>query len=212
VGICKRETEWPTDGFVATNRHSLAFLASMMERVMTRRMKDLVFENYKHGQSLAQGIREDEIDDLVHRFRLRMPESANELDLSSESLMNLHNTLLHYCQLTNAENHSFSDDENVQIVREITAYLGGVVLINKGGQWDNPGGLLNVGIRFIGDFEAVKGKQVKKYSSSIENLGYLAAGIWDGALMGIDIDIMQYYKKFSQKRVKEHLGIKKRRI
>ncbi len=175
---------------------------------MIKRMKDLIFEYYKHIHPLAQGIREDEIDDLIHKFRLRLSESAIELNLSPESLKNLHKMLSHHYQQANAESRSFSDEKNLQIVREIAAYLGGVVLNNKGGQWDNPGGLLNVGVRFSGDFEAVKGGEIRKYSSSIENLGYLAAGIWDGALMGIDIDIMQYYKKVSQKRLKERLGTK----
>jgi hypothetical protein len=187
----------------------MAFPASLIELVMTIRMKDLIFEYFQRGHALADGIQETELDSLVLKFQLRLRQFLGELDLSPESLKNLHDGLVRYYKQANQESGSFSDEENLQIVREFVAYLGRVVLDNKGGQWSNPGELLNVGVQFSGEFEAVKGDEVRKYPSSVANLGYLAAGIWDGVLMGIDIDIIQYYKMITQKRIKEHLGTKK---
>ena len=173
---------------------------------MTRRMQEIIFECYRQGDPFVQGIREEEIPELIDKFRHRLSQSAGKLDTSSNSLKNLHKTLIRYVQQTATDTRSFSEEENLQIVREITAYLGSVTVNNLGGHWYSSGNLLTAGVALEGRFEAVKGNEIRKLSKTIINLGYFAAGIWDCALKGIDVDIMQSYKRLTKKRIKEHLG------
>ena len=170
-----------------------------------KRMQDVIFYNYKNKNPLTQGITEDEVRKLASDLGKRLSWSGKQIEPSEESLAQLFNELVSYHNQLSSHGYSFSENEHLLIVREITAYIGYTVLHFKGGEWNNPGGLLDVGIKFSGDFESMKGNKVTKSTIRVENLGYLTAGIWDGVLMGINIDITEYYKAFAKKRIKETL-------
>ncbi len=170
-----------------------------------KQMQDIIYYNYKNKNPLAQGITEGEVRKLASDLGKRLSWSGKQLEPSQETLARLFNGLVSYYNQLSSTGYSFSENEHLQIVREITAYFGYIVIRSKGGEWDNPGGLLDVGIKFSGDFEGVKGNKITKSTIRVENLGYLAVGIWDGVLAGINIDVMKYYGSFAKKRIGESL-------
>jgi hypothetical protein len=182
----------------------MACTSSLKEAAMIT-MQNIIYNNYKTRNPLAQGVKKDEIKDLIKEFNHRLSWSGENLEPSEKNLTLLFSTLKSFYAHVIEGGKVFSEDEHLQIVREVTAYFGYVVLLTKGGEWDNPGGLLEVGIRFSGDFKSTKGGKTTSSKLRVENIGYLAASIWDGVLMGIDLDIMKPFNSIAQKRIKETL-------
>jgi len=154
---------------------------------------------------LGQGIPETEFPILVEQLRQRLNASKEELDLSPKSLTNLDHLLLNYFQLVAASGNVFSEENTVQIVREIAAYFGKVVLSNTKGKLHLVGGLRGTEIEFEGPVKGRKGGETRTYPKAIISLGQIASGTWNAVLNGVDPKLYKSYIFATAKNVKESL-------
>jgi hypothetical protein len=82
---------------------------------------------------LGRAILWKEVPALIKDLQRRLGDK--DLDMSPNSLRRLDNKLLIYIQGFRERDQDLTDEETVQLVREIAAYLGHVLVNYSGGEW-----------------------------------------------------------------------------
>ncbi len=100
----------------------------------------IVSEFERKGHPLGKGISREEVPSLVSKLINRLGISDSELDYEPISLKRLEDKLSEFSQ--GADLQMYSEEEIVQLVREITAYLGEVLALHANGRWESLGTLL----------------------------------------------------------------------
>ncbi len=168
-------------------------------------MEKLITSLVLNRHPLVEGIKREEVLPLVEALRSRLGLSLSDLDLTPASLSVLSRTLANYHTSFLQADHSFSELENVRIIREITGYLVEVFRRNYGGRLENNGGLLGVSISKDGPSTAIKGNEVRVYKKVGINLGQLATRYWDAVAQGVERDLYKVYILLTNRHIKESL-------
>jgi hypothetical protein len=166
---------------------------------------EFILNHCKNRHPLSNGILEEEIPDLIQQLRYRLNTSKQELNLSPKSLKDLSRHLLNYYQTKIQDGGSFSDEEILQIIRELTAYVGNVILLNSGGKWELVDNIYETEIRVDGPSKVRKGQDLRTYPSYGVALGWSMARGWDAVQLGIEPKLYSLYTAAISKNLKEKL-------
>jgi hypothetical protein len=124
----------------------------------------------KSGSPLGKSIAEEETPRLIDRLIFRLLTSPKILDLSPKSLNILATMLLNYYQ-----QNQFTEEEIMQAIREVAAYIGTVIVTHSTGKWHihHAGGLMGTEIVFEGPVKTIKGRQTVTFDKSVVSLGQI---------------------------------------
>lgn len=172
---------------------------------MSHELARSILEYYARGHPLAAGIPKSEVPQLADALRLRLHAEPSRLNLAPESLGELVTLLKDYARASTTSVTSPGELHEIAIAREIAGYLGAVIMGHRGGEWENPGSLLEVGVTIAGRSTATKGGELRSYPKTVINVGHFAAGIWEAVLLGLSPDIVRLYKAATATRGMEIL-------
>jgi hypothetical protein len=169
-------------------------------------IEKIMYDFQNKGHPLGKGYSECEISDLVSCLKQRLNVIDDVLDLEPKSLNTLAKLLLDYYQKMTENGHIFSDEEVAQVVREIAAYIGKVILIHTKSVWIFDAEKfsytrLDIDTPTIGK----KGNYTKYSSSRSIFLAYPASRTWSAIQMGIEPKLYNLYKTAVSKVIKEKL-------
>jgi len=136
MDLCGRKPQPSPSSGTRQGRHSLANLRAVGGETMTTKTENLIIDFGEQGHPLGQAIRKEEIPELIEALRRRLGCTAEELDLSPESLKRLEPRLIALHQAIETGQVPASDEDIVRLIREITAYLGQVIVVNLHGKWE----------------------------------------------------------------------------
>lgn len=168
----------------------------------------IIFDFIKVGHPLGQIITREEVPSLASRLRRRLEMSESELDFSPTSLKRLENKLFELSQMTQTQN--YSDEEIIQFIREIAAYVGEVLVLHADGKWRSLQDLWSTQVIFEGDIKITKEGRQRVAPSVVFSLGNIGAGVWDMISIGRKPHLYKDYLSGKKKKVKEELKTKKR--
>jgi len=174
------------------------------ENLMTDPIQ-LILNFGKSGHVLGKSIEENEADELIKSIIDRLNTSERVLDLSPESLNEFAKLLLLYYQQSIQSGKDFSEEQIVEIIREIAAYFGKVVINNSSGKWRTKGSLWETEIVIGGPVKAKKGNEVRTYKEAATSLGQIAASTWLALQKGVEPKLFSGYKFACARHVKESL-------
>jgi hypothetical protein len=174
---------------------------------MSTKTQKLIIEFDRRGHPLGRSIKAEEVPELIEALRERLDCTAGELDLSPESLKRLEPRLIALHQAAQVGQVSMDDEETMRLMREVTAYLGQVMVVNLDGEWDEHGpGLWPTMISVPKPVEVIKGQEVHVSSTRGFVAADNAAYFWD--LIGTGQEkgfLWKEYKAMTQKRWRERL-------
>lgn len=170
--------------------------------MQNRSATKLIFEFIKKEHPLGKSIDPDEVPSLVSGLRQRLGVLPDDLDLSPRSLRILEKSL--YDLRPQFESGSLRDEELLQIVREVAAYIGEVLVLHSFGKWQTQGTLWGTDIIFEGNIKITKEGEQRVTQSLAMSLGNLAAAAIDMVSVGKMPELYKYYmigrkKKFQEK-------------
>ena len=172
---------------------------------MTTKTEHLIIDFGKRGHHLGLAIRKEEVPSLIEALRQRLGCTPEELDLSPESLKRLEKQLVYLHQAIESGQVVASDEDIVCLIREVAAYLGQVIVVNLGGEWEEQVHTLWISyVRSPLPVETLKGKEVRYSSTRALAVGATVAYFWD--LIGTGKEkgfLMKEYKAMTQKRWRE---------
>lgn len=163
----------------------------------------LVSEFGRKGHPLGKSIYRDEVPSLVSQLRHRLGMSEAELDLTPASLKRLEDKLFELPHDKRIE--VLSEDEIVQFVREIAAYIGEVLLVHAEGRWEPLGTLLSTKIVFEGNIKITKEGHKRTVPSMAFSLGNIGAAALDMISLGRRPLFYRDYLSAKKKTIKEEL-------
>jgi len=166
----------------------------------------LIKEFAQRGDPLGRSISIEEIPVLIEALRQRLHVSDKELDLSPASLKRLEQRLIDLYQSMQARGQVLSDEELVNLVREIAAYLGEVLVKHVGGRWGTAKTLWGTEVIIEGPWTVVKERQFISPYPTHFIIGDTAAWTWDAIIMGRKPDLYRIYREARAKQIKERLG------
>jgi hypothetical protein len=163
------------------------------------------FERKKHP--LARAIGAEEVPKLIEALRNRLERTSHELDLSPRSLKLLEQQLIALKQAVEAGHVTMDDEETMRLMREITAYLGQVVIAHLGGQWDTARPYLWPTMIWIPiPVETIKDGEIRISDRRGYPAADYAANYWDMIGTGKEKGALQRaYKWMTQRRWRERL-------
>lgn len=168
----------------------------------------LLIQDFARQQKpLGRAIQIDEVDGLIESLRKRFGVSNEDLDISPASLKRLERYLSEYYHATEGQGHLLDDENLVQLVREIAAYLGQVLVLHAKGQWfDKATGLYSTGISIEGPWRVEKEghKSISQYPT-VFMVGSSGAFAWDLLGEGKTLDFYREYREAISKSIKERL-------
>jgi hypothetical protein len=163
----------------------------------------LVFDFDRIGHPLGKNIYRDEVPILASNLRRRLELSESELDFTPSSLKRLEDRMFELPQKLEIGN--LSDEDIVQFVREIAAYVGEVLVMHAEGRWENWGSLWSTNVVFEGSIKLTKGGQRRIVPSVAFSLGNIGAAAVDMISMGKKPLLYRDYLSAKKKTVKEDL-------
>jgi len=164
----------------------------------------LIEEYSRQKHPLGQAIRFDDVPKLVDALRKRLKTTDTELDLSPSSLKWLERRLSDFYR--DLEGHTFENDDLVCLVREITAYIGSVLVLHADGRWDNDAPTLrSTSVIIDGTWEVIKDQHRISNRPTYFVIGNGAAHAWDVITSGGKLRLYRMYHDAKSKRLKEHL-------
>jgi hypothetical protein len=101
---------------------------------------------------------------------------------------------------------AFDEPGLMQLVREIAAYIGSVLVAHAAGEWrtvDNS--LWGTEIVIAGPVYGIKDSMIREYPKRVFSLGNLAASAWDAIVAGVPPKLYQDYRDARAKRLRERL-------
>jgi hypothetical protein len=166
----------------------------------------LIKEFAHNGHPLGNGILLEEVPVLIEALRQRLGASADELDLSPASLKKLEQYLYDLYQSIQARGLDLSNDDLIQMVREIAAYTGEVLVRNAGGQWGKePQTLWSTEVVIGGPWEVIKDRRYVSSRPASFIIGGEAAWAWDMISTGKKPNLYRTYRDARSKRLRERL-------
>lgn len=156
----------------------------------------LIFERGEQGHLLAQGITPDEASTLSTHLIARFNPLDSELDFSPKSLSRLDRGLIKYHKALSASGKTLSEDETLELVRELAAYLGKVLAAHSAGLWITGPTLWGTHMEFS------RNNPSKTLRVS---LGNIAGNSWDCVLKGLEPRLYEAYRRSKQKTVHQKL-------
>lgn len=172
---------------------------------MTTKTEHLIIDFGEQGHPLGRVIREEEVPELIEALRRRLGCTAEEFDLSPESLKRLESRLIALHQAVETGQVQLDEEETVRLIREVAAYLGQVMVVNLAGKWDERFKTLwasDVSIPL--PVETIKGREVHFSPSRGFCAGHTAAYFWDLIRIGEGEGFLwKEYKAMTQKRWRE---------
>jgi hypothetical protein len=166
----------------------------------------LVFDFAREGHPLGKSIYREEVPILASELRQRLGMTESELDFTPASLKRLEDKLLELPQKTEIQN--FSDEEIVQFVREVAAYVGEVLVLHAAGRWEPLGTLWSTHLVFEGDIRIIKEGRRRIAPSVAFSLGGIGVAAWDMISLGKKPNLYKDYQTAKKKMVKEELKSK----
>ena len=172
---------------------------------MATKTERLIVDFGKRGHPLGLAIRKEEVPSLIEALRRRLGCTPEELDLSPESLKRLEKRLVFLHQAIESGQIQASEEDIVRLIREVTAYLGEVMVVNLGGEWEERVPILWAsGVIIPLPVETIKGKEIRFSPTRGFPAGQTAAYFWD--LIGIGEGkgfLWREYKAMTKKRWRE---------
>jgi len=129
--------------------------------------------------------------------------SESELDITPASLKRLEDKLFEMTQENWREN--YSEEEIVQFVREISAYVGEVLVLHAGCKWEPLGTLWSTHIVIEGDVKVTKEGRSRFVPLVAFPLGAIGAAALDMVSVGKKPLLYRDYLSAKKKTVKEEL-------
>lgn len=167
----------------------------------------IVSEFGQKGHPLGKSISREEVPSLVSQLRQRLGMQASELDFSPVSLKLLEDELFKMSKMNWIE--VFSEEEIVQFVRELVAYIGEVLVLHADGKWEPLGTLFSTHVVFYGDIKIYKEGRRRIVPSIVLVMGSLVAGNLDLVSLGNKPLIYGEYQSAKKKTFKEQLNQRK---
>jgi len=159
----------------------------------------LIFDYSKKGHPLGQEIHQNEVPILISKLRNRLFQVQNVLNLSPSSLIVLEEELI---ELVNDNQKTIiSEEEIVEIIREIAAYFGEVLVLHADGKWQPQGSLWNTRVIFKGEIKIDKGGGRNIARSISLSLGNIASSAWESIIMGKRPNL---YNEYLSAKIKIH--------
>jgi hypothetical protein len=162
----------------------------------------------RKGHPLGKSIYREEVPSLVSQLRQRLGMSESELDMTPASLKRLEDKLFEMTQEKWREN--YSEEEIVQFVREISAYVGEVLVLHAGCRWEPLGTLWSTHIVIEGGVKVTKEGRSRFVPSVAFPLGAIGATALDMVSVGKKPLLYRDYLSAKKKTVKEELKNDKR--
>jgi len=173
---------------------------------MTTKTEHLIIDFGEQGHPLGLAIRKEEVPSLVEALRRRLGCTPEELDLSPESLKRLEKRLVSLHQAIESGQVPASDEDIVRLIREVTAYLGEVIVVNLQGRWAEPRDILWANHVIVPlPVEVIKGKEYRGVSPDRAlAVAVYVAYFWDLIRIGKEKGFLRKtYKIMTQKRWRE---------
>ena len=167
----------------------------------------IVSEFERNGHPFGKSINREEVPLLVSNLRNRLGVPESELNLEPISLKRLEDILSEFSQTLDLQ--GFSEEEIVHFVREITAYLGEILVLHANGRWEPLGTLLSTNVVIEEDIKIIKDGQTRVVTSVAFHPGFTGAGTWDMIIAGRKPILYRDYIDAKKKTIKEELGRKK---
>jgi len=166
----------------------------------------LIKEFARNGHPLGNGVLLEEVPVLIEALRQRISASADELDLSPASLKRLEQYLYDLYQSMQDRGLALSNDDLVQMVREIAAYIGEVLVRYAGGQWGKePLTLWSTEVIIDGPWEVIKDRRYVSPQPASFIIGGEAAWAWDLISTGKKPNLYRTFRDARSKRLRERL-------
>ncbi len=163
----------------------------------------IVSEFGRKGHPLGKSIYREDVPSLVFHLRQRLGMSDSELDLTPVSLKRLEEKLIEKSQEKWSE--IYSQEEIVQFVREISAYVGEVLVIHAGCKWEPLGTLWSTHLVIDGNVKVTKEGRSRFVPSVALPLGAIGAVALDMVSVGKKPMLYRDYLSAKKKSVKEEL-------
>jgi hypothetical protein len=163
----------------------------------------IVSEFGQKGHPLGKSIYRDEVPSLISRLRQRLGMSQSELDLTPASLKSLEDKLFEKTQKKWGE--TYNEEEIVQFVREISAYVGEVLVLNAGCEWEPLGTLWSTHIVIKGNVKVTKEGRSRIVPSVAIPLGAIGATALEMVSAGQKPLLYKEYVSAKKKMFKEEL-------
>ncbi|MCI0562340.1 MAG: hypothetical protein MN733_27970 [Nitrososphaera sp.] len=172
---------------------------------MKTRANDLIREYGSQGHPLGQAFDQEEALGLVEQLRKRLGASDQQLNLSSTSLKRLEQALIELHESLAEQGMELSDDELMQLVREVAAYFGLVLVRHAGGRWRSLRSLWGTEILIEGPIKVVKGRRTRLDSKMVYSLGNMAASAWDMISSGMEPRLFKHFRAAYNRVAKQDL-------
>jgi hypothetical protein len=168
--------------------------------------QDLIDRLAAQGDPEAGPLHPEEVPDLIVRLQARLGDDGTALDRSPTSLKRLEQRLIKYHADLQTQSIILSDEDQVRLVRELTAYIGSVLITQLGGVWhqDTPS-LMRTSVFFAGPFKIIKDRRYVSPVGVNFVLGWEAAWTWDQLMEGQPISLYKIYRQARSRRIKEQL-------
>ena len=174
---------------------------------MSTKTERLIIEFDRRGHPLGRIIKAEEVPELIEALRRRLGCTAEELDLSPESLKRLEARLIALHQAVEEGQVPMDDEETMRLMREVTAYLGQVMVVNLNGEWDEqPPGIWPGMVWIPRPIEVIKGETVNTSPRRGFVATHTAAYFWDIIGTGREKGFLwKQYNMMTEKRWRERL-------
>jgi hypothetical protein len=163
----------------------------------------LVFDFARVEHPLGKSIYREEVPILASNLRQRLGMSESELDFTPSGLKRLEDRMFELSQKLDLGN--LSDEDLVQFVREIAAYVGEVLVLHAEGRWETLETLWSTIIVFEGSIKLTKEGRKRMVSSVAFSLGNIGAAALDMITVGKKPLLYRDFLSAKKKTVKEEL-------
>jgi hypothetical protein len=168
--------------------------------------QQLIRDMSREGHPLGSQIHLDEVPALIESLQNHLIVSTHELDLSPSSLKRLEARLIEFHDRCRKENILIPEIELATLVREVTAYIGEVLIIHAGGYWNPKGSdLWSVCVTISGRRKVIKGDEQYKSDGVNFLISIWAAWNWDAIVEGGNPVLYQMYRDAKSKLLRENL-------
>ncbi len=174
------------------------------DKLQMKTAREIIRQYSKAGHELGRSITAEEALALIECLRKRF-DMHQELDLSPQSLLVLEEKTFQYWK--SLERTGFGDQEVVQTIREIVAYIGQVLVMHAEGQWyETSSMVLGTSVKFGGIWEIIK--EGRREISSLPvcfGLGFTVTWNWDRIGKGKRPSFYKLYQDAKSRRLEENL-------
>jgi hypothetical protein len=156
------------------------------------------------GHPWARVVEPEEVPALIEALRERLHATSKELDLSPPSLKRLEQRLVDMYQSMKAQEKTLMHEDLVQLIRQVTAYIGEVLVKHAQGRWDKGSQTLwGTGIVIEGPWDVTKGQRYNSPYPTHFIVGSEAASAWDVITEGGKPRLDRIYREARTKRIRE---------